>query len=474
MPSSRSARAGRGRRAGPSPRRPAGRTGRPPAQAGGAGAARRLPPALLSALTLALLAAFAVPAAGQPRPGERDLEGPGGRSNLRAVVVTSVDSSGVEIPLVRVTLPYRSLVFTRTRDGYRAAVRAVVVAARGDERVGGGVGEAEARAPDYAATRGDGQLVCDVPLRLRGEAPVDLRVTAEVQGTSRRWKERLAWRPGSGLTVPLYFADVRLDLPSGAGGAALLAGAADTLRATVVLGRRPSVAAWPVGGVTLVARVAPLEGARRRRDDGEGEVVRRWVLDPAPPRAPAQTRRVEIPAARLPFGRLALSLWLESGLGDAAERLPCDPPREFVNLALRTEDDLEWQRHVGWLEGIADDEQRRRLRQVPAGERLGAWRALWERAAAQSGVPAADLERAHLLRVVEADRLFGDFGRGALSDRGRILIRYGTPDSVEHRADDLSYDGRWEIWYYHDERLAFTFFDAHNLGDYRLVSTGSF
>lgn len=385
-----------------------------------------------------------------------------------------MDSSGVELPLVRVTLPYRSLVFTRTRDGYRAAVRAVVVAARGDERVGGGVGEAEARAPDYAATRGDGQLVCDVPLRLRGEAPVDLRVTAEVQGTSRRWKERLAWRPGSGLTVPLYFADVRLDLPSGAGGAALLAGAADTLRATVVLGRRPSVAAWPVGGVTLVARVAPLEGARRRRDDGEGEVVRRWVLDPAPPRAPAQTRRVEIPAARLPFGRLALSLWLESGLGDAAERLPCDPPREFVNLALRTEDDLEWQRHVGWLEGIADDEQRRRLRQVPAGERLGAWRALWERAAAQSGVPAADLERAHLLRVVEADRLFGDFGRGALSDRGRILIRYGTPDSVEHRADDLSYDGRWEIWYYHDERLAFTFFDAHNLGDYRLVSTGSF
>lgn len=454
MPTSRTARAGRGRRAGLR--------------------ARRLPPAVLPILALPLLAALAVPAAGQPRPGERDLEGLGGRWNLRAVVVTSVDSSGVELPLVRITLPYRSLVFTRAQDGYRAAVRAVVVAARDGERVGGGVGEAEARAPDYAATRGDGQLVCDVPLRLRGEAPVELRVTAEVQGTSRHWEERLAWRPGSGLSVPFYFADVRLDLPTGAGGAALLAGAADTLRATVVLGRRPSVAAWPVGGVTLVARVAPREEGRRRRDDGEDEVVRRWVLDPAPPRAPAQTRRVEIPAARLPFGRLTLSLWLESGLGDAAERLPCDPPREFVNLALRAEDDVEWQRHVGWLEGIADDEQRQRLRQVPAGERVAVWRALWERAAAQSGVPAADLERAHLLRIVEADRLFGDFGRGALSDRGRILIRYGTPDSVEHRADDLSYDGRWEIWYYHDERLAFTFFDAHNLGDYRLVSTGSF
>ena len=168
-----------------------------------------------------------------------------------------------------------------------------------------------------------------------------------------------------------------------------------------------------------------------------------------------------------------LSLRLESGDAAAPERLDLDPPRPFVNLAVRWRDDAQWRQHVAWLEGTVPSEPRAELLRLPAESGARRGRRSGRRWRPPRAVPAAELERAHLLRIVAADARFGGLGRGALTDRGRIWVRCGEPDSVEERGADLAYEGRWEIWYYHARHLVFTFYDAHGLGDFRLVASGT-
>ena len=391
---------------------------------------------------------------------------PAARAGIQISVATHIDSTGVEAPLVRASVPYGALVFTRDGGAFQAGVRLTVIAKHDGRRAGGGVGVAAVTVADYAATRGDQQLACAAPLELRTGGRTTLEVEILVTGTSRRWRERLEYVAGRGLRVPLYFADFAWNAAVGPNTGAALGPQEDSLLVSVTLARRPNVPDWPPNGVTLAALVAP---------PGRGDKPAPRLL-PVPPAAvgdlPAVIR-IAWAAADLPLGRLVLSLRLESGEAAAPERLDLDPPRPFVNLAMRWREDAQWRQHVAWLEGIVPSETRAGLQRLPPEQRREAWRALWPPLAAAAAVPAAGLEREHLLRIVAADARFGGLGRGALTDRGRIWVRCGEPDSVEERGADLAYEGRWEIWYYHTRRLVFTFYDAHGLGDFRLVASGT-
>ena len=410
------------------------------------------------ALGAGLLLAGPAPSAAQPRGA------PDAPSGLRLTVATRIDSTGAESRLLQVGVPYRSLVFTRRAGEFRAGMRVTAVARRDGRRIGGGVASAEVVVPDHAATRGDGQLVCAVPLRLPGQGRAELDVDVLVDDTSRRWRERLTVQVGEGLRVPVYFAGFAWNLDDGTQPA--LGAGRDTLRARVQLGRRPNVAQWPADGVTLAALATP----ERRQADRE-QLAQALRIPLAPVAVGDEVPPVELawPAQDLDFGRLLLAVWLESGDPARPQRLDLDPARPFVNLTVRFGDDGQWRQHLGWLDGLPAEQARRDLKGVPPAGREAAWRAFWEEAAAAEGGSAAQLEAAHLRRVLEADERFGGFGRGAVTDRGRIWIRYGAPDGIEQRGDDLSMEARWEIWYYHDRNLVFTFLDAHGLGDYRLT-----
>jgi GWxTD domain-containing protein len=391
---------------------------------------------------------------------------PASRAGVQISVATHVDSTGAEAPLVRASVPYGALVFTRSDGAFRAAIRLTVIAKHDGRRAGGGVGEASVTVADYAATRGDQQLACAAPLQLRAGGRTTLEVEVLVVGTSRRWRESLDYVAGRGLRVPLYFADFAWNAAVGPNTGAALGPQEDSLRVSVTLARRPNVADWPAGGVTLAALVAP---------PGRGDKPEPRLLTVAPAAvgdAPTVIRMAWA-AADLPLGRLALSLRLECGEAAAPERLDLDPPRAFVNLAISWRDDAQWRQQVAWLEGLVPSGTRAGLQRLPLAQRREAWRALWPPLAAAAGVAAGDLEREHLLRIVAADTRFGGLGRGALTDRGRIWVRCGEPDSVEERGADLGYEGRWEIWYYHAQRLVFSFYDAHGLGDFRLVASGT-
>jgi len=389
----------------------------------------------------------------------------GERSPLESFVTSRVDSTGRDFPEVHLAVPYRALVFHRESDGFVSELEATVVAFRDGRRVGGGVARVAARVPDFPSTRARQKLSCVVPVAVRGVGPVDLAVTAKVIQTSRLWTKRLRFRPEAARALPLYFCDFGWDGIEGGPPEQSLGIARDSLRVRVRLCLRPKACEPPPGGLDLVAGIG---GGER-----QPELVRRIPLTVSAAGSPGQEIRLAWAARDLPFGKLTLQIAMEGILADRTESLPFDPARSFVNLAVPCGDDRQWRVHLGWLDGIVASARRDRLVEFPPADRLTAWRALWRSVAEVAGVSPARAEAEHLLRIVEADEQFGVFGRGALSDRGRIFIRYGPPDRVESVGDDLSRESRWEVWYYFAAGRRFTFVDPHGLGDYHLQSSSS-
>ncbi len=418
-------------------------------------------PAPAAAAALALLAlGLLAPGCGGGWSGEA------GAPPWEASVYARLDSAGTERAVVEVAIPYRSLVFRRGGEGYRSRLLVTVVARQDGRRTAGAVRETTLAVAGHARTRSPRRLRLEVPLPLPSTRPAELEVTASVAGTERSWRRRLEHEPGLASRLPLHLGGLEWNLePDPALGPVLSAGR-DSLRLRVSLGRRPG--GGGAGPLRLLARL----------DQGERRAAERETALPAAG-GPTVTARLAWAARDLPFGDLRLSLALERGEGREAERFGLDRPRRLVNLNPPLADDAAWTRQLGWLRGVVPDSLRHRLAAAgddePAARRR-AWDRLWREAAAAAGDPAAaaELERRHLLRIVEADRRYGGPGRGADSDRGRIFVRHGPPDQVRRFADDLFGEGRWEVWLYAGPRLRFAFHDPHGLDDWRLRERTSY
>lgn len=403
---------------------------------------RRLPLLFLCALWL-IAAAVAAPAV--TRPGSGPGGGPGGEHVPRLQAVTAAGDSSAPALRVAVSVPYRWLVFRRDGDGYAARARLIVEAVRDGRPVGGDVVEATARVDRAAAAWTSRPLDLTARVTLPDTAAVTLRLTVEGVGTRRRWRREVAVRPARLLRQALVpLAAAWRTVPPGA----VLAAAGDSVVLRLVL-----VAAGHAPRRTL------LELAAVAAADGETLVVDRATLRPAPGETVAVV--LGAAAADLPFGEHELLPRADGRPLAGVARL------DLFDLAIPWDDDRAWARHVSWLEGIVDKAARDSLRRLPPAARPTAWRRVW----ASRPPDAHPTEREHLLRIVEADRRFGGFGRGAASDRGRVFIRLGEPDRIEDYADERSYPARWEIWYYERLGVAYRFYDAFGMGDYRLYDT---
>jgi GWxTD domain-containing protein len=83
--------------------------------------------------------------------------------------------------------------------------------------------------------------------------------------------------------------------------------------------------------------------------------------------------------------------------------------------------------------------------------------------------PVNELMREYFSRVNLANREYSSFSTdGWLSDRGRILIKFGYPDDVERHPFELN-SRPYEIWRYYTLRKVFVFVDRTGFGDYRLL-----
>ena len=80
-----------------------------------------------------------------------------------------------------------------------------------------------------------------------------------------------------------------------------------------------------------------------------------------------------------------------------------------------------------------------------------------------------ELLEEYYTRVNFANREFSNYSDdGWLSDRGRILIKFGYPDDVERHPFEMN-SVPYVIWRYFGLRKVFVFTDRSGFGDYRLL-----
>ena len=83
------------------------------------------------------------------------------------------------------------------------------------------------------------------------------------------------------------------------------------------------------------------------------------------------------------------------------------------------------------------------------------------------GTVRNEFKETYLQRIAETNFLFGDYGPGWLSDRGRVYILVGPPtDRLTYPRGATFYGVPSELWYY--GWFTILFVDERWVGDYRL------
>lgn len=125
---------------------------------------------------------------------------------------------------------------------------------------------------------------------------------------------------------------------------------------------------------------------------------------------------------------------------------------------------------IGPMRYVMDKKEYDRLANAPPDSQLRLFNAFWEKRNPRPGSETNPLLEEFYYRVETANARFGwAGGEGYLTDRGRILIIYGPPDSVQNTRRPGSAVA-YEIWTYHELGRRFVFIDKYNDGNYQLLT----
>lgn len=97
------------------------------------------------------------------------------------------------------------------------------------------------------------------------------------------------------------------------------------------------------------------------------------------------------------------------------------------DLWARSEQDLLDEARV-----LFTEEEYERFRAMSAGDRAVHAETFWNDADPTPSTPVNEIREEFRRRVAYANRQYGDQGKGMLTDRGRIYIRFGEPDEIQH------------------------------------------
>ena len=391
-------------------------------------------------------------------------------------VLTGLDENGSPRATVTVSIPYRRLVFFRQDDGYLSEYRIRTVQRVLGEPVRLQEWSGTARAEDFAETRQPKVLRRTVSLDVVDvEAPpdaVELEVRVSIPGTQRGASRRLPLPPQrfreGGLTLgepSLYQQRDRLETVE-TGFEVMGRGVPDPARF------RPHESGafdLSTGPPWLWVRIfdlrpSPPDSVHRVtvRVVGDEAVESRWTRSFDVPRTGSETAAfLRLPGDALVFGknRVRVSLAGTDGVEVVVE-----------NRGLDLTDTRSWEANLELIEIIARRDELDRLRDAQPTERVQAWREFWQRRDPDPSTVENEALEQHDRRVAYArSNLRDGFRDGALSDRGRIWILHGPPDTVEQASSSFESNARTEVWRYRDLGLAYYFRDEDGFGTYRLV-----
>lgn len=105
---------------------------------------------------------------------------------------------------------------------------------------------------------------------------------------------------------------------------------------------------------------------------------------------------------------------------------------------------LSWGRYdyetLGDIEYIMTDAEMAEFQSLSPGEREAYLESFWSRLDPAPESPENEVREEHYRRVVYADKHFStSTTRGALTDRGRIYIKYGPPDDIESHYSNMDF-----------------------------------
>lgn len=393
-------------------------------------------------------------------------------------VLLGLAESGRPVATINVSAPFRHLVFYRASDGYRAPYRLRAILRNGGEALQMQEWTGDAWAEDYASTRDQLALQRTVTMELDEAATrartARLELQILVDGSERKGIAQVPIdmaRFSRGLVLgelALYrLRDRREQLPTDL--EVLDAALPDPDR----FARRNSASFdFATGEPWVLVRVFDLRESSgsdllrlrilaypEKHDDGADPA---WERELEVQRAGYETSIfLRLPTGAFRFGSNRVEVHIE---GTAAVHAVVE------NLGLDLMDTPSWKANLRQVEVLAGEEEFRELERAAAADRLQLWEAFWERRdpdPATEGNPRLDI---HYDRVAYARAFLRDgFADGALSDRGRIWILHGRPDSIDNSSPGFENYGNYEVWRYRGPQISYYFRDVDGLGRFRLV-----
>ena len=396
--------------------------------------------------------------------------------NVRFLASPSPDSA---LAIVAVSLPSRSLTFTRENDRYRAAYavefelleKATTTVARTAARFNA---QESVRVSSLRETSRDEESIIFQQLITVPSGSYTATLTVRDLGADRSGT-------AEGLvTVPQFVATLstpartRLAVPVIVHAATPRASRSTfpnlivNTRSTAVFGRDSLVQIyleWYGIGPVGPADQTPRACISVRTDDGQqvhGDSITAsaWSAD-----GQVAAAIVQIPVMKLGLGRLRISVWHKSAPDTVSTPLFISGAEDLAAISLHE--------LLDYLRYFATAERLRVLRDTTPEGRATAWSTFLRATDPSPATPEHEGLRAYFSRLAAANARFrGEEVPGWLSDRGMVYSTLGEPDRViEPRADRDRPRERVQLWEYAHYRLRLMFVEPEGTQRWRLTPT---
>jgi GWxTD domain-containing protein len=389
--------------------------------------------------------------------------------NVRFLAGPTPDSV---LAIVAVSLPSRSLTFTREGERYRAAYEVEFDLLQKAEGIARPVGQFRARetvrVSSLKETTRDEESVIFQQLVVVPPGAYTAALTIRDLGSNRTGTAevsvvapRFSSTTGSGFASPVI---VHAATPRAS--RAAIPDLVVSARSTAIFGRDSVVRVyfeWYDVGTAAPADRPPLVQFSVRSDDGrelhaDSVIAGAWGADG---QVAAATARV--PVAKVGLGRLRISAWRAGGTDTASAPVFVSPADDLAAVSFAE--------LLGYLRYFATVGRLRTLSDTTPEARAGAWGAFLRATDPSPATPEHEGLREYFSRLAVANARFrGEDVPGWLSDRGMVYSTLGEPDRiVEPRAGEGRLRGRAQLWEYPHHRLRLVFVEQEGVQRWRLT-----
>lgn len=359
------------------------------------------------------------------------------------------------LALITLSIPNRSLTFSREGDRYQASYQASVEVRRTGELLARAEGTEQVRVAVFKETaRSDESIIFQQVVAVSpGQGDITVAVRDETSGKASSASRTLVIPrlDARALSSPVPFYEVTLRTNTDS-----LPRLVASPRATIVFGR-DSVVPLYVEAYGMGDRLTVVADAQ-----GDGK-VRLWkdsvVL--------VRRGRLISGVVRVPTAPLGI------GVARVTVRRPDTGDSTTTPVFISFGEDLPvatYEQMVSYLRYFASPGRLRLLEGALPDQRAHVWSDFVKEVS--SGTGPTGVLQAYFLRIESANLRFRDEGTpGWLTDRGMVYITLGEPDQLrEPTAMDMNQRGRVQIWDYSSKRLQLVFVDQTGFGRWKLTS----